>query len=102
MNRMDVAATPMFDAFDTTPNASPYETLTPTVLGAVNQPVSALDGAPKAWAETSARMNFAVPDVEATRPLPNRLIWYTTKGHNTPYPGDPRAYLPGEVPHDGS
>jgi YVTN family beta-propeller protein len=103
MNRMDVAATPMFDAFATTPDASPYQTLTPAVLGTVNKPASALHGAPeKAWAEASARMNFAVPDVEANRPLLNRLIWYATKGYNTPYPGDPHAYLPDQVPHDGS
>ncbi len=102
MNRMDVAATPMFDAFVATPDSSPYQALTPGVLGRVNQPASALSGAPKLWSEASARMNFAVPDVEANRPLLNRLLWYATKGYGTPYPGDPRPFLPGEVPHDGS
>ena len=100
MNRMDVAATPMFDAFVATPQPSPYQTLAPAVLGTMNQPASALHGAAKAWAEASTRMNFAVPDVEANRPRLNRLIWYTTKGYDTPYPGDPHAFLPGDIPRD--
>ena len=102
MNRMDVAASPMFDAFVATPQTSPYPVLTPSVVGKVNQPASTLHGAPKIWAEASAGMNFTVPDVEVNRPLLNRLLWYATKGYNTPYPGDPHPYLPGEVPHDGS
>ena len=100
MNRMDVAAAPMTDAFTTTPDLAPYRTRRPAILGATNQPTSALHGAAKTWAEASARMNFSTPDVEANRPLLNRLIWYTTKGYNVPYPGDARALLPNEVPPD--
>ncbi|HWS47475.1 MAG TPA: alkaline phosphatase family protein, partial [Acidimicrobiia bacterium] len=102
MNRMDVAATPMSDAFTNTPDLTAYRVQRPEILGATNQPASALQGPARAWAEASARMDFSVPDVEANRPLLNRVLWYATKGYDVPYPGDARALLPNEVPAGGN
>ena len=102
MNRMDVAAAPMIDAFTTKPDLSPYRARRPEILGAKNPQASALHGAARAWTQASSRMNFSVPDVEANRALLNRVIWYTTKGYNVPYPGDARVLLPSEVPSSGA
>jgi len=98
MNTMDVAAAPMSDAFTSAPDRAPYRARRPAILGAINPTAASLSGAPRAWAEASARMDFSVPDVEVNRPLLNRLIWYSTKGYDVPYPGDTRALLPSQVP----
>jgi hypothetical protein len=49
------------------------------------------------WAEASARTHFAVPDVEANRPLLNRLLWYATKGYDTVVIREPPARRPTTV-----
>ncbi len=98
MNRMDVAAAPMRNAFVTKADPAPFTALQPAVIAALNPPVSSLSGIERAWAEASAKMDFSVPDVEANRPLLNRDLWYAVKGFDVTYPGDARVLRPEEVP----
>jgi hypothetical protein len=97
LNRMDEAATPMYEAFTDHADPRPYVTLRPSVLPAVNPAASQVSGVQREWAVASAQMDFSSPDVEANRPLLNRVIWYTAKGFDTPYPGDGRVLHPEEV-----
>jgi YVTN family beta-propeller protein len=98
MNRMDVAAVPMRNAFVADADPAPFSAVRSSLVPASNPAVSSLSGVEREWALASAKMDFSVPDVEENRPLLNRAIWYATRGFDVPYPGDGRVIEPEAVP----
>jgi hypothetical protein len=73
MNQMDLAGSPMRDAFTDTPDPSPYAVVANTVpLDEMNPGSIALRGLPKAWALASAEM-FAKPSFLPDRQDENLL-----------------------------
>ncbi|MBI2889151.1 MAG: bifunctional YncE family protein/alkaline phosphatase family protein [Nitrospirae bacterium] len=77
MNRFDLLATPLWDAFTSTPDLEPYSALPRTVPDAVNPPRAV-------GAAVSARMDFRGPD---RNPLLGDLLWWYRKG--SPPAGSP-------------
>ncbi len=117
MNQEDLAAEPMYSAFQATPDLSPYDVLpnkVPLTLGAsgytttqqqaerygVAVPAS-MRGIYDAWVAWSRRQPFNGPDARADREKPallNRLDWYASHDWRVAYPGDRQIYPPDEVP----
>ncbi len=120
LNQKVAAATPMFDAFqskaDTTPftavpnqvplteNVNPTPVCGPdTPAGAPPAPTVAAADAPvaQAWGTWAQKQHFTGRQARADYAHPelmNRYTWYQTHSWRTPYPGDPKVYLPGQVP----
>ena len=110
MNSLDLAATPMFDAFTNTPNNTPYkalanttplDTLTPatTPPRADARPTGATpstDQLSRSWRRWAAAQNFASQDMVNMARL-NRAIWYSSYAYHRPYPGDRSVLLPQQV-----
>lgn len=99
MNQMDMAVEPtsMKHVFRNRPDRTRFKALPNQVpLDELNPQVSALKGLQKEWALASARMDFSKPDA-ADENMLNRVIWYSTKGFDKPYPGDSRVLVPQEV-----
>ncbi len=100
MTQMDMAIDPqvMKDVFTDKPDFTPYKTLPNQVaLDTLNPPLAAMnDGIQKEWARAMYTLDFSKPDAADTKLL-NRVIWYSTKGWDRPYPGDDRVLYPDEV-----
>jgi hypothetical protein len=87
MNQFDASATPMFDCFTDTPNATAYEAEPANVPldemnddpEAINDPVLRQD------ALTSAQINFRQLD-KAPEDVLNRILWRAMRGTADPYP----------------
>ena len=113
MNQLDLAATPMFDAFTDTPNMTPYkvranttplDTLTPQPPAShaalrTGQPPTATELA-TAWQTWAASQNFHSQDMVNMAQL-NRAVWYASYHYNRPYPGDRTVLSPQHVPSAG-
>jgi len=85
-NQFDLAAEPMFSAFDIKPDFTPYDALPNRIpLDEMNPPLTALKGFPRRLAEESLRMDFSEPDAAPEQTL-NLAIWHSVKGFDTPYP----------------
>jgi hypothetical protein len=88
LNQYDKAAQTMAAAFSSTPDFTPYNFVpAQTPLNHLNPGSASLKGLQKKYALASAHMDFSQPDA-APEDLLNRVIWYSVKGYNTPYPGD--------------
>lgn len=87
MNIFDATATPMADCFTTTPDLTPYTTLTNNV------PLDEFNPAPKQVshpqlrkdAYVSAKLPLDKPD-QCPDMVLNRILWRALKGPQTPYP----------------
>ncbi|MFO1050685.1 MAG: alkaline phosphatase family protein [Planctomycetota bacterium] len=87
MNAFDASATPMWDCFTDTPDATPFR------LRAANVPFDQMNPAPTAIAdpqlrrdaELSATFDFAQVD-RAPEDLLNRILWRAQRGSALPYP----------------
>jgi hypothetical protein len=127
MNQEDYAAQPMYGAFTEKPNFEPYTALPnqiPLTLGvkgfaatattttatatqasadpAVEGTVAAaMQGVYEAWMSWKGKQSFVgkdgMPDSANTEQL-NRFDWYSAHDWKLAYPGDPKIYLPEEVP----
>ncbi|MFC4786216.1 alkaline phosphatase family protein [Nocardioides sp. MAHUQ-72] len=123
LNQKVAAATPMFDAFRGTPDNRPYTARPnriPLTENIATPPACGLDtpanGGPSAkaaptpaayvsyaaaWERWAGKQhlsgNRARPDFANPEQM-NRFTWYDAHHWELPYPGDPRIYLPGEVP----
>ncbi|HEY4825359.1 MAG TPA: hypothetical protein VIH85_01265 [Solirubrobacteraceae bacterium] len=128
MNQEDWAAEPMYSAFTDHPNFAPYTvqpSQIPLTLGAPGYPstftASAAGSSPaersafrpqgvvpanmesvyKAWEAWNAQQgregHFNGPDKVNPQQL-NRLDWYSAHDWRVAYPGDPKIYLPNQVP----
>jgi YVTN family beta-propeller protein len=86
-NQFDVAAEPMFTVFADQADGAPYEPLPNRVpLDEINPPLKALRGQALRDAVASMKMDFSEPD-EAPEDVLNRIVWRSTRGLSTPYPG---------------
>ena len=84
MSQYDAAATPMFNAFQSTPNLSGYKRITPNVALDDKNPPNA------AGAAASRAMNFTDADLTPEEPL-NEIIWQSVKGPGVPMPPPRRS-----------
>jgi DNA-binding beta-propeller fold protein YncE len=79
MSMYDAAATPMFNAFQATPDLSVYKRTTPNVALDEKNPASALG------ATASREMNWSDADLTPEEPL-NEILWHSIKGPDVPMP----------------
>ncbi len=84
MSQYDAAATPLFNAFQGTPNLAPYKRLVPAVALDEKNPATAMGAA------ASAAMNFGDADLTPEEPL-NEIIWRSVKGPDVPMPPPRRS-----------
>jgi len=84
MSIFDQRATPMWDAFSSTPDLTPYTALTPkvTAFGDPGYPKMASDSK---LARECARLDFSGPD-EANEEVLNEAIWVGVRGSLAGYP----------------
>jgi len=86
MNQFDALAPLMRECFTDKPDFRPYTSLANRIaLDEMNPPVLALRGWAREWARKSLAMNFKQAD-EADEDTLNRILWYSTRGVNAPYP----------------
>ena len=84
--RFAQAARPMTSLFMATVNTTSYEHLTPNVqMDEMNPPLKTLNGRQLWAARQSLAINWNQPD-EAPHDVLNRILWWDSKGYNTPYP----------------
>ncbi len=84
MSTYDAAATPMFNAFQSTPDLSVYRRLTPNVALDEKNPASAIG------AMASQAMNFSDADLTPEEGL-NEIIWHSIMGPDVPMPPPKRS-----------
>ncbi|HET6960398.1 MAG TPA: alkaline phosphatase family protein, partial [Vicinamibacterales bacterium] len=84
MSTYDAAATPMFNAFQSTPDLSVYRRLTPNVALDEKNPASATG------AMASQAMNFSDADLTPEEGL-NEIIWHSIMGPDVPMPPPKRS-----------
>jgi YVTN family beta-propeller protein len=123
LNQKVAAATPMFDAFQSKPDNTAYTAkpnrvslteniATPPACGLDNPSTGATTAnatpvpakyasyatAWEAWAKKQ-HLSGKQPQPDFANPeLMNRYTWYDAHQWKAPYPGDPKIYLPSEVP----
>ena len=86
MNQIDMASTPMVNAFTTKADLRPYTVKPNTIpLDEMNPKLTALRGKQRYWAEQSLKQPLDDVD-EADEDTLNRIIWHSVKGYDTPYP----------------
>jgi hypothetical protein len=89
MSQYDAATTPMYNAFTSRPDATPYTAVAARIdLQEKNSPAAI-------GAAQSAGMDFSVPDhltAEQVDQL-NRILWHSVKGVDVRYPGTTRRAL---------
>ena len=85
MSMYDAAATPMFNAFQATPDLSVYRRITPNVALDERNPAT-VTGASMA----SRAMDWDDADLTPEEPL-NEIIWHSVKGPNVPMPPPRRS-----------
>jgi len=123
LNQKVAAATPMFDAFQSKPDNTPYTArpnriplteniATPPPCGldtpTNNAPAAKTSPVPAeyvsysvAWEKWAMRQHLSgkhpQPDFANPEQM-NRFTWYDAHHWDLPYPGDPKIYLPNDVP----
>ncbi|MER7555609.1 alkaline phosphatase family protein [Nocardioides sp. NPDC126508] len=125
LNQKVAAATPMFDAFQTKPDLTPFKALpnrisltegikTPPECG-LDEPTGPQAVAPRstpeayvsyseAWQKWASKQRLTTKGTQsaeadyANPELMNRYTWYDAHHWQLPYPGDKKIYLPDEVP----
>jgi Phosphoesterase family len=86
MNQFDLAATPMYSCFSNHYDASPFKLVPNQIpLDEINPPIISLKGEARYWAKQSLALDFSAPDL-ADEDVLNRVIWYSSRGYQTPYP----------------
>ncbi len=87
MSLFDLIANDMRASFTTEPDFTPYDAVKPKQsLHDVNPALKALRGPAREAARASARMRWDVPDAAPSDRL-NRILWHSTRGWETPFPG---------------
>ena len=103
LTQFDLVASPMFDAFQNTPDLTPYNQQAPVI--ALDQgpelPAGKLLGdispMQKAWLAATAQVmknKYDKPDAVDPNFL-NHVIWYATTNWSQPYPGESKVEMPG-------
>ncbi len=100
LNQIDMASTPMLNAFTEKADLSPY-TVRPNriPLDEMNPDLKSLEGRQKYWAERSIRLPLDEAD-EADEDTLNRILWHSTMGYGVPYPKVAQAKRGGVVDRD--
>jgi YVTN family beta-propeller protein len=103
LTQFDLVASPMFDAFQNTPDLTPYNCL-PAVIPLDQGP--GLSGAKvafspteEAWLKATAKvMKGKYDKADAVDPnFLNHVTWYATTGWTRPYPGEDKVLAPGPL-----
>ena len=102
LTQFDLVASPMFDAFQDTPDLTPYDHLAavmPLDQGP-NLPVdktARYSPMQKAWLKATAEvMKGKYDKADAVDPnFLNHVIWYSATGWTRPYPGENQVLMPG-------
>ena len=84
MSQYDAAATPLFNAFQSTPDLSVYKRTTPNVALDEKNPPNAIGAA------ASRSMDWSDADLTPEEPL-NEILWHSIKGPNVPMPPPRRS-----------
>ena len=84
MSTYDAAATPLFNAFQSTPDPTGYRRSTPNVALDERNPPAAIG------ASASIAMNWSDADLTPEEPL-NQIIWHSVKGPDVPMPPPRRS-----------
>ena len=86
LSMFDLIANDMRNSFQSMPDFTPYDAVTPKQsLEELNPPLQSLSGPAQKAALASMKMNFALPDAAPTEKL-NRILWHQARGWQTPYP----------------
>jgi YVTN family beta-propeller protein len=102
LTQFDLVASPMFDAFQNTPDLTPYDHL-PAVIALNEGPDLphkegvAYSPLQKAWLKATAEvMKNKYDKADAVDPnFLNHVVWYSATGWARPYPGEPKVEMPG-------
>jgi YVTN family beta-propeller protein len=120
MNQKDSAATPMFGAFTSKPDYTPYNVVPnriPLTYGLTTPPACGYDEVPAhsqapaipakeqhvagVWQEWAEHQRLTGPNAQvdyAPPALMNHYTWYAASGWTKPYPGETRILTPDQVP----
>ena len=101
LTQFDLVASPMFDAFQNTPDLTPYDHLS-AVIPLDRGPdlpdgtVAVNNSMEKAWLKATEKvMKGKYDKADAVDPnFLNHVTWYVTTGWNRPYPGEDRVLAP--------
>jgi YVTN family beta-propeller protein len=86
MNLLDLSAPLMKDCFTNIPDFAPYNHVPNKIdLNETNPSLSALKGKALYWAKVASKMPEGI-DIPENDDKLKRMIWYSVKGYNTPYP----------------
>jgi YVTN family beta-propeller protein len=87
MNRMDAAATPMFDCFNGAPDFTPFNAVPNNIpLDQLNpKPQAIADPVQRRYAQLSAKLPLERVD-QCPEELLNRILWHAQKGSSAPFP----------------
>jgi len=86
MNIYDASAPLMYDCFTDKPDLTPYTHVKNNIpLDTMNPATRSLSGSARYWSEVANGMSDDLDDDANDEPL-NRMIWYSVKGYDTPYP----------------
>jgi YVTN family beta-propeller protein len=102
LTQFDLVASPMFDAFQNTPDLTPYDHL-PAVIPLDHGPdlphreSTAYTPIQKAWLSATAEvMKNKYDKADSVDPnFLNHVIWYSATGWTRPYPGERKIQMPG-------
>ena len=102
LTQFDLVASPMFDAFQNTPDRTPYDHV-PTAIpldqgpGLPTGKTAAYNSLQKAWLHATAEvMKGKYDKADAVDPdFLNHVIWYSTTDWKRPYPGESKVLMPG-------
>jgi hypothetical protein len=86
LNQLTMAANPMLDCFQETPDVTPYDVLPNQIpLNEMNRNMAQLRGKARYYARKSAELPLDDVDL-ADEGVFNRIIWHAVKGPDIPYP----------------
>jgi YVTN family beta-propeller protein len=98
MTIVDQRAARMWPAFNRTPDLTPYEAITPSVVPfGAEEPELNTETSP--LAQASSTWNFAIEDATPEIPL-NRAIWQSVRGAGSPMPAPKHDLIIGQRPVD--
>ena len=101
LTQFDLVASPMFDAFQDTPDLTPYDHLAAVIPldrgpGLAGDRVAVTSPIAKAWLKATEKvMKGKYDKADAVDPnFLNHVTWYVTTGWNRPYPGEDKILSP--------
>ena len=101
LTQFDLVASPMFDAFQDTPDLTPFDHLAASIPldqgpGLAGSKSAAASPLQKAWLKATGKvMKDKITKADAADPdFLNHVVWYSATGWKLPYPGEPRIQPP--------